>query len=133
MFYKFLMSLTNENIIEIINFILDGNMTITYQKVFLKNFINKYLNDNNKELVINTIKEKNNEIYEYLFTSLKDNTERNKKIIASRKNYYQKNKEILCEKKRIYYQEHKEEKLLKNKEYRERKKQELLNKEENKE
>ena len=85
------MSLDNDTIIHILNFVLDGDMNIMYKKVFLKKYINNYLNDDNKDIIKNIIKEKNNEIYEYLFLSRTEKSNYNK-IVENKKKYYNEHK-----------------------------------------
>lgn len=116
---------------EIIIFILNSNMSIMYKKVFLKNFIKEYLNDNNKNEIIELIKNNNEEIYEYLFLSYTDKLKKKspdkfKKLSEIKKKYSETynelHKEELKEKRKIYYQNHKEDKLRKVKEYQLKKK-----------
>ena len=107
------MSSRNDFIIEILNFVLDGDMSIMYQKVFLKKYVKQYINDNNKDEIINIIKEKNNDIYEYIFLSQydkrKNNPDKLKKMNEINKKYYYNHKEELIEKSKENYKKKKEE------------------------
>ena len=64
------MTSRNDTIIEILNFTLNSDLTIMYKKVYLKKFIKEYLNDNNKDELMNIIKNNNKEIYDYLFLDM---------------------------------------------------------------
>jgi len=121
------MSIPNEYIYITINFLLNSDLSIMYKKVVLKKYIDNYINDTNKDNIINILKNNNNDIYDYIFLNPKEKIKKyNKSREIKRKEYYENNKEKICEKGKLYYQEHKEHKLLKNKEYQERKKQEKL-------
>lgn len=95
------------------------------------------MNNENEEEIKNLFKEKNKELYDYLFIAIsyynksKEKPDKIKKIKDKKKEYYNKHKEEICEKQRLEYQKNKEEKILKVKAYQLKKKQELLNKEEN--
>lgn len=105
------MSSHNDFVLETINFFLDSNLTNIYKKVVIKTYLAKYLTNENKENIINILKNKNNEIYEYIFLNLKE----------KKKNYYEKTKD----EKKKYYQEHKEEISQRNKEKYNKKKEEI--------
>ena len=128
------MSSNDDNIFNTINFTLTSDLSLIYKKVFLKKYIDTYLNDNNKEQIINMIKDNNNEIYNYIFLDkVEKNKIRNKKSIDTRKRYIENHKEELKEKRKQYYQEHREEQLNKCKENYRKKKEILKNQlEENK-
>lgn len=118
------------NIIDVINFICNNeNIYVMYKKIVLKEFINNYMNDDNKEEIQNIIKNYNIDIFNYIFLN---KTEKNKityqKSLSYRKEYYNKHRDKLNEQKRQYYQEHREEEINKKKQYyyknKEKKKQE---------
>jgi len=118
------MSLSNENIIELLNYIISSDdLSLIYKKVFVKKIINKYMLDNNKDIIQNFIKN-NEEIYNYIFLNDEKKKKQYQKALQQHKLYYQDNKEILKEKGRQYYQEHREQQLKQKKEYYQRKKQE---------
>ena len=76
-----------DTIIEILNFTLNSDLTIMYKKVYLKKFIKEYLNDNNKDELMNIIKNNNKEIYDYLFLDRNDKNRYNhNKIVENKKN-----------------------------------------------
>ena len=117
------MSSHNDFIIEILNFLLNSDLTIMYKKVVIKKYINEYLNDNNKDELMNIIKNNNQEIYDYIFLERYDKKRQNyHQILERQKKYNEAHKEELKEKRKLYYQKHKEEKLQKVKEYQLKKK-----------
>ena len=103
------MSLNDEFICDSINFLLNSNLLLIYKKVVLKKYINHYINENNKDIIKDIIKNNNIVIYNYIFL---DNEQKNKinyqKSIIQRKQYYQNHKEELCEKRKLKYQENKD-------------------------
>lgn len=116
----------NDFIYETINFIINNNnLSIMYKKVILREYINNYLNENNKNEIKNIIKNYDIKIYDYLFLNKQ---EKNKliynKYINTSKEYYKNHKDELIEKRKQYYQEHREQQLKQKKEYYQRKKQE---------
>lgn len=102
----------NDTIIEILNFILDSELTLTYKKVFLKVYIQKYSTEENKEEIKNIILNKDKGIYNYLFLSqydkLKNKPEKLKSINEAKKKYYYKNKKEISDKRKQVYHENKE-------------------------
>ena len=117
------MSSRNDFIIDVINFTLNSDLSLMYKKVYLKKYVNYYLNDDNKDDIINIIKNNNNEIYEYIFIDNNDkNSNKYVKKLECKKKYNEAHKEELKEKRKQYYQKHREEKLQKVKEYQLKKK-----------
>ena len=107
------------NIIDVINFICNNeNIYITYKKIILREFINNYMTDDNKDDIQKIIKNYNIDIFNYLFLN---KTEKNKityqKSLSYRKEYYNKHRDKLNEQKKQHYQEHREEELNKKKAY----------------
>lgn len=111
------MSLDNDSIIKFLNFILDSELSLTYKKVFTKTFIHTYLNDNNKDKIKDIIKNKSNEIYDYLFLTqydkVKNNPDKLKLVNEAKRKYYQKNREKVNENNKMYQRKNKEINILK--------------------
>ena len=103
------MSLNNENIIDLLNYIISSDdLSLIYKKIFVKKIINKYVNDNNKDIIQNFLKI-NEDIYGYIYLSEEKKKIRYQKILQQKKQYYQENKEKIKEKGKQYYYKHKEE------------------------
>jgi len=117
------MSSRNDFIIEILNFTLNSDLSLMYKKVYLKKFIKEYLNNDNKDILMNIIKNYNVEIYDYIFLERYDKSRQNyQQVLERQKKYNEEHKEELKEKRKQYYQKHREEKLQKVKEYQLKKK-----------
>lgn len=127
------MSSRNEFIIETLTFFLNSDLSLLYKKVVLKKYINKYMNDDNKDNIMNIIKEYNQDIYDYIFLNEIEKIQKYyKNTINKRAQYYQDHKKEILEKRKQYYQENKEKENNKNKNNYRKRKEELNNlKEEN--
>lgn len=102
------MSISNETINDVLNYIYTSDLSIMYKKVILKKLINHYITEDNKKEIEELIKDE--DLYDYIFlNSEKKKQKYYEKSLIQKKQYYLINKDKIKEKNKLYYHEHKDD------------------------